>query len=134
MDFKRIVVRACADVNPTEDPDKVRVAIERVLGDIPFEMEEVREVKRLVGRSESPHALFRFHELLRREQILSAARSVLMKGIQGNVICFYLNKQVAYVGHISFSQSVGESPLGPIRVEIESDNPRAVIDWLAPKV
>ena len=134
MDFKRIVVRACADVNPTEDPDKVRVAIERVLGDIPFEIEEGREVKRLVGRSESPDALLRFHELLRREQILSAARSVLMKGMQGNVICFYLNKQVAYMGHISFSQSVGESPLGPIRVEIESDNPRAVIEWLAPKV
>ena len=134
MDFKRIVVRACADVNPTEDPDKVRVAIERVLGDIPLEIEEGREVKRLVGKSESPDALFRFHELLRREQILSAARSVLMKGTQENVICFYLNKQVAYMGHISFSQSVGESPLGPIRVEIESDNPRAVIDWLAPKV
>ena len=68
-----------------------------------------------------------------REQILDAARKVLFNGIQGNTVCFYLNKQVAYVGHISFSQSVGESPLGPIRVEIESDNPHAVIDWLAPK-
>jgi hypothetical protein len=89
--------------------------------------------ERLVGESEGQKALLRFYNLLRREQILDAARKVLFGGVMGNVICFYLNKQVAYVGHISFSQSDGESPLGPIRVEIETDNPRAVIDWLAPK-
>jgi len=133
MDFKRIIVKACVDVNPTEDPNKVRVAVEKVLGGIPLEIMQDRDRERLAGKSEGQEALLRFYDLLRREQILDAARKVLFKGVQGNTICFYLNKQVAYVGHISFSQSVGESPLGPIRVEIESDNPRAVIDWLAPK-
>ncbi|RJS92019.1 hypothetical protein CW705_03245 [Candidatus Bathyarchaeota archaeon] len=133
MDFKKVVVRVYVDVNPTEDQDKVRVAVEKVLGGIPLEIMQDEERKHLVGRSEGPEALSRFYDLLRREQILDAARKVLFNGIQGNTVCFYLNKQVAYVGHISFSQSVGESPLGPIRVEIESDNPHAVIDWLAPK-
>jgi len=129
----KIIVKAYVDVNPTEDPDKVRVAVEKMLGGIPLEIIQEGERKRLVGRSEGSEALMRFHDLLRREQILDAARKVLFKGVEGNTIHFYLNKQVAYVGHISFSQSVGESPLGPIHVEIESDNPRAVIDWLAPK-
>jgi len=133
MDFEKIIVKVYADVNPTEDPNKVQVAIGKMLGGIPLEIVQDGDRERIVGKSEGVEALLRFHDLLRREQILDAARKVLFKGIQGNIISFYLNKQVAYVGHISFSQSVGESPLGPIHVEIESENPRAVIDWLAPK-
>jgi len=133
MDFKRMIVKAYVDVNPTEDPNKVRVAVEKVLGDISFETIEDGEKRRLIGRSEGSAALIRFHDLLRREQILDAARKVLFKGIRGNIISFCLNKQVAYVGHISFSQAVEESPLGSIHVEIETDDPRAVIDWLTPK-
>jgi len=37
------------------------------------------------------------------------------------------------VGHISFSEPVGESPLGPIRVEVRCEDPRELINWLAPK-
>jgi len=133
MGFEKVRVKTCVDVNPTEDLNKVRVAVEKVLGGIKLEIVRDGNRERLVGESEGREALLRFHDLLRREQILDAARKVLFKGIQGKTICFYLNKQVAYVGHISFSQSVGESPLGPIYVEIESDDPRAVIDWLAPK-
>ena len=133
MDFTRVKLKAYVDVNPTEDRDKVRIAVERVLGEIPLEVVQSGDKERLIGESKGQEVLLRFYNLLRREQILDAARRVLYSGLAGNVICFYLNKQVAYVGHISFSQSVGESPLGPIRVEIESDNPREVIDWLAPK-
>jgi len=77
--------------------------------------------------------LTKLYNLLRRERIRDAARAVLFGGMSERTIVFYLNKQVAYVGHVSFSQPVGESPLGPIRVEIECDNPREIIDWLAPK-
>jgi predicted RNA binding protein with dsRBD fold (UPF0201 family) len=28
---------------------------------------------------------------------------------------------------------VGESPLGPLRIMIECENPRQLIDWLAPR-
>ena len=133
MDFEKIIVKVDVDVNPTEDPNKVQVAVEKMLGEIRLEIVRNGDKEQMIGRSEGREALLRFHDLLRREQILDAARKVLFRGIQGNTIRFYLNKQVAYVGHISFSQSVGESPLGPIHVEIESDDPKAVIDWLAPK-
>jgi predicted RNA binding protein with dsRBD fold (UPF0201 family) len=64
---------------------------------------------------------------------MDAARRVLSKGLQENTLTFYLNKQVAYAGHISFSQSMGESPLGPIHIEIQCDRPQELIEWLAPK-
>jgi len=133
MDFERIIVKACVDVNPTEDPNKIRIAVEKVLGKIHLEIVRDGDREQMVGKSEGRESLLRFHDLLRREQILDAARKVLFKGVQRGIIHFYLNKQVAYAGHISFSQSAGESPLGPICVEIESEDPRAVIDWLAPK-
>jgi len=129
----KVEVRVEAEVNPTEDAEKVRVAIQKVFGSISLELVEEGEYRRLIGRAEGLEALSRFYDLLRRERILDAARTVLLKGVQGNRIVFYLNKQVAYVGHISFSEPYGESPLGPIHVEIECDDPKSLIDWLTPK-
>jgi predicted RNA binding protein with dsRBD fold (UPF0201 family) len=121
------------DVNPTEDPDKVQVAVQKVLGDLHLEKVDAEDRARLVGSAEGIESLSAFHELLRRERILDAARRVLFSGLSGNTVTFCLNKQVAYVGHISFSRSEGESPLGPIHVRVQYDRPREVIDWLAPK-
>ncbi|MEM2564847.1 MAG: RNA-binding domain-containing protein [Candidatus Bathyarchaeia archaeon] len=131
--ISNVEVRVEVEVNPTEDENKVRVAVQRVLGDISLELIEENEHKRFVGKAKGLEALTKFYDLLRRERILDAARTVLLKGVQERKIIFYLNKQVAYVGHISFSQPYGESPLGPIRVEIECDEPQNLIDWLTPK-
>jgi len=77
--------------------------------------------------------LTKLYNLLRRERIRDAARSIMFRGLEGNTITFYLNKQVAYAGHLSFSELTGESPLGPIKVTITCDNPRELIDWLTPR-
>jgi len=130
---QNVEVTVEVEVNPTEDENKVRIAVQRVLGDINLEIVGEGKYKRLVGRTAGLESLTRFYDLLRRERILDAARTVLLRGVQGKKIVFYLNKQVAYVGHISFSQPHGESPLGPIRVEIECDEPQSLIDWLTPK-
>jgi len=75
-------------------------------------------------------SLERFRMILQRDRIRAAGRSQLFKGLEGNRIVTFLNKQVAHAGHISFSAPEGESPLGPIRLLIESDDPVQVIDWL----
>ncbi len=130
-ELARTELRVEAEVNPTEDSDKVRVAVERIFGELPLKLVEEQHCNRLVAMVGEMKPLSAFRELLKREQIRAAARKVLFSGIRGNTITFYLNKQVAYVGHISFSQSEGESPLGPIRVEISCDNPPDLIGWLA---
>lgn len=122
------------EVNPTEDPAKVKQAVENVLGMLEFEEKPKRRGSLLVGRARGMESLSKFGNLLRRERIRAAARTVLFQGLRGGVITFYLNKQVAYAGHVSFSEPVGESPLGPIRVEIKGDNLSELIDWLAPRI
>ena len=78
-------------------------------------------------------SLFRFRDLLRLDQIRNAARKVLFRGISEKNIVFFLNKQVAFANHISFSEEESESPLGPIRVQIICEDPQSLIIWLTPK-
>jgi len=122
-----------AEVNPTEDIEKVRSAVENVFGDIEFEVKPQKRGSVLVGRTKGLDGLTKLQNLLRRERIRDAARGALFEGLNGKLIIFYLNKQVAYVSHVSFSKPEAESPLGPIKVQIQCDNPRELIDWLAPR-
>jgi predicted RNA binding protein with dsRBD fold (UPF0201 family) len=128
-----VTVRVEADVNPTESEEKVKRAIENVFGDISTQTKPSRKGDLLVAEVKGLEALEKLQNLLRRERIRSAARPVLFEGADGKTIGFCLNKQVAYAGHISFSKEVAESPLGPIRVKITCENPRELIDWLAPR-
>lgn len=75
-------------------------------------------------------SLERFKMVIQRDRIRAATRAQLFRGLTDNEIVVYLNKQVAYAGHVSFSAAEGESPLGPIRLMIKSANAIGVIDWL----
>lgn len=126
-------VQVEVEVNPTEDLDKVKQAVENIFGSLKLEQKALRRGSLLVGQSKDVESLSKFGNLLRRERIRDAARGVLFQGLKGNTITFYLNKQVAYAGHVSFCEPTAESPLGPIKVKIKSDDPRKLIDWLAPR-
>ena len=125
-----ITVHVDAEVNPTESEDKVKKAIENILGPIPTTTKPLRKGSILLAEAHGTEPLTKLYNLLRREHIRSAARKVLFEGLDRKTITFWLNKQVAYAGHISFAQEVAESPLGPIRVKIECENPREIIHWL----
>ena len=122
-----------AEVNPTEDIEKVKLAIENVFGTLKYEVKELHRGKVLIARARGTAGLTKLYNLFRRERIRDAARAVLFEGANEHSITFYLNKQVAYAGHISFCKPVAESPLGPIKVQIKCENPKELIDWLAPK-
>jgi predicted RNA binding protein with dsRBD fold (UPF0201 family) len=98
---------------------------------------EVRQIDEWSGQviidGKDQTSLERFRMILQRDQIRAAARSVLRRSADGNRIVFFLNKQAAYAGHVSFSAPEGESPLGPIWVIVETDNPEQLINWLAPQ-
>lgn len=126
-------IRIEAEVNQTEDLEKVQIAIENMFGSLDFEVKERIWGQLLTTRITGIQGLTKLSNLLKREQILSAARKVLRKSIDNNSITFYLNKQVAYAGHVSFCQQSGESPLGPITVKIDCEDPKKLVNWLAPK-
>ena len=128
-----IDIRVEAEVNPTEDLEKVKRAVENVFGSVEFEVKPQRRGSLLIAKAKGMEGLTKLHNLLRRERIRNAARGVLFNGLSEKSVVFYLNKQVAYAGHLSFSKPVAESPLGPIKVQIRCDDPRKLVEWLAPK-
>ena len=71
-----------------------------------------------------------FAEQLAKQRIRAAARKTLLRSIDGDAIRFRLNKQVAAIGKISFSEE--DHALGDIEVVIRSDDIRALIDRIAP--
>ncbi len=121
------------EVNPTESEEKVRKAVREIFGDMHFEVKELHRIAVIIGEAHGEEALSQFCGLLRRERIRDAAKKVLLEGVDRNSVTFCLNKQVAYVGHLSFSKESAESPLGPIRVKITSENPREIVKWLTAK-
>ena len=128
-----IRVNVEVEVNPTEDLEKVKKAVENIFGTLTFKVKTRTWGQLLIAKTKGPEGLTKLKDILARERIRAAARKVLRGGTDENSVTFYLNKQVAYAGHISFSQKTAESPLGPITVQISCSNPQEVIEWLTPK-
>jgi len=129
----QITLHIEADVNPTESEEKVEKGIWNLFGNVPTESKPAHRGSVLTAEAKGQEALATLRNILRRDRIRDAARKALRGGLRGETISFCLNKQVAYAGHVSFSEAEAESPLGPIRVTIQSENPRELIDWLAPR-
>ena len=120
-------------INPTEDSEKVKKAVENIFWNAEFEVKPLKRGSLLTAKARGTDSLTKLYNLLRRERIRDAARTVLFSELGEKSITFYLNKQVAYVGHLSFSEPEAESPLGPIKVQIHCDDLRRLIEWLTPK-
>jgi predicted RNA binding protein with dsRBD fold (UPF0201 family) len=126
-----VVVRVETEINLTEDEEKVKKAVANIFENMSTEVKPSFEGSLLYGEAEGREALGKFRRLLSLDRIRDAARRALFGGIRDRAICFCLNKQVAFIGHISFCEEVAESPLGPLKVTIKCEDPRLLIDWLA---
>ncbi len=129
----QVTVHVQAEVNPTESEEKVKIAVCNVLSNATITINPSSKASTLTAQATGQDSLVKLRNVLRGDRIRDAARKALFRSIRGDNISFCLNKQVAFAGHVSFSEETAESPLGPIRVTIESDNPRQLIEWLAEK-
>ncbi len=118
----RVVVRTIC--RPTENLDMVMRSMLNIFPDLQIEVAD----EELVGTSGSVDNL---EELLRKQKIRSAARTVFRRSVEGDKLRFRLNKQVACVGKVNFAES---SPLGDIEVTIEDDDIEGLIDRIAPRL
>jgi uncharacterized protein len=121
------------EIYPTESEENVRTSITSFLDNKAITVKSVAKGSTLTAVAKGQESLIKLRNMLRNDRIRDAARRLLFKSIRGNMISFCLNKQVAFSGHISFSEQTAESPLGPIRVNIETDNAEQLINWLAEK-
>ncbi len=120
-------LRVEAEVKPTEAREKVEAAIKLIFPTLELSLVG----NSLVGESTSEESLARLHQLLRQQAIRDSARSVMLRSRRDNAVRFMLNRQVAFVGKVSFT--AGESPLGPIVVVLEAPDIERLIDYLAPR-
>ena len=121
------------EIYPTESEDNVKAAVNNVSSNIVISIKPSLKGSTLTALAKGQDSLIKLRNLLSNDRIRDASRKLFFKSIRGNMISFCLNKQVAFVGHVSFSEETSESPLGPIRVSIETDNPQQLIEWLAEK-
>jgi predicted RNA binding protein with dsRBD fold (UPF0201 family) len=128
-----VTISVEAEVNPTEDEEKVREAINNVLGNAEFTVKSAARGNILTAQAKSQESLIKLRNIMCNDRVRDASRRILYKSTRGNTITFYLNKQVAFAGHVSFSEETSESPLGPLKFTIETDNPQQLVEWLAEK-
>jgi predicted RNA binding protein with dsRBD fold (UPF0201 family) len=124
-----IEVSVYSAVRPTERPEKVGQAVERLFPSISIDIRD--DQVRGYGGLE---ALRHLHRRLREQRILDTARTVMARGILGNSIQIRISKIAAFMGSVNFPPE--EEPLGSIHLQITGDEtlpPEVLMDWLAPR-
>ena len=99
-----------------------------MLGDCSYLVEEGD--KAIVLSSSDLGCLQRMHDQFRDRHVRDAARRLLLKSIEGNHLRLLLNRQAAFVGVIAAVSTAEESPVGPLVLELECENPEELMNWL----
>ena len=123
-----VKLRVEASVNPSESPEKVINAVENVIACFP----ELRYGTRVIARSHGYDSLRAIYDQIRSRSIMGVLRRLLLNNRAANGTWFLLNKQAAAAGIVAVIEAEQESPLGPIRVNLECEELGSLIDWLVP--
>jgi len=113
-------------INPSEDPKKVEQSITNILAyvDVKINKESLRVT------STSLESLQKIYEAINSHHSKNAYRRQLNQNMSDESSWFYLNKQAAFANSIALCSESEESPLGPIKIVLNSKNIQAVIEWL----
>ncbi len=121
-------ISAYCAINPSEDIDKIRTAVSNVL----IDMDEKIVGNSLIANSNNYESLSKIYEIVRAKNIKKVYRRNLRQNIVDDSTWFYLNKQAAFANVIALCDEDNQSPLGPIKIVLQSKNIRDVIDWFVP--
>ena len=113
-------------VNPSEDPQKVELAVSNVFHNMDIYIKE----DSLNATSQTLESLLLIHEAIHSRNTQKVYGRNLKRNTTDDSTWFYLNKQAAFVDVIALCENADESPLGPIKVIIQSKHIEQMIDWL----
>lgn len=128
--MQNVRIKVTASVNPTEDPSKVLKALKNLFPKIEFRLVGEDPFRIYLGEAEGLQPLERLKDLWRAERIRAAAREYMRRHRVGGVYTLFFHKQAAYAGRASFAEAEGESPLGPISLEISCEDPDSLLSWI----
>ena len=128
MNFPEIncKIEMFSSVNSSEDPNKIKTAIANIF---PYSTINIENFS-VTASSKDLNSLEKIHEIIQSKQSQKTYRRNLEKNLDNNTTWFYLNKQAAFVNTIALCDEAEESPLGPIKIIIQSNNIEEVIDWI----
>ncbi len=93
------------EIYPTESEENVKTAVTNFLDNATITVKPAAKGNTLTAVAKGEESLIKLRNMLHNDRIRDAARRLLFKSVRGNMISFCLNKQVAFAGHISFSEA-----------------------------
>ena len=123
-------IEVYAAVNPSEDPDKVRLAVSHVILESDYQYKD----SSIKATSNELSSLAKIQETIKKHRTNRIYRRQMRFNTKGDTTWFYLNKQAAYVDVIAVCENAEESAMGPIKVILHSSSLEKVVDWLAPEL
>jgi len=114
-------------VNLSEDPDKVIQAISNIFPHSTIKNENFS----IKAQSNELRSLEKIYESIVSTQSQKSYTRNLENNLDGNTTWFFLNKQAAFVDQVAICDEAEESPLGPIKVILNSSNIDGIIDWIS---
>lgn len=119
-------IEAYCSINPSEDPKKVEQALSNILSEIDIKINQ----ESLKATSKNLQSLTRIFETIHSRKSQNNFRRQLKHNLIDDSTWFYLNKQAAFANVVALCSEADESPLGPIKVILRSQNIERVIEWL----
>jgi uncharacterized protein len=119
-------INVYCEVNLSEDPKKIQQAITNILGEIDVKVKK----ESISASSYNLKSLKKIYESIHSHHSKNAYRRQLNQNLKIDSSWFYLNKQAAFANTVALCSEYEESPLGPIKVTLNSKNIDQVIDWL----
>jgi len=119
-------IEILCSIHPSEDPNKVKSAILNIFPNCELETQKFS----IKGNSNDLHSLEKIYDTISSTQSERIYQRRLEKNLDKNSAWFYLNKQAAFVEKIAICEEPDESPLGPIKVILTSNQIDRIIDWL----
>jgi len=120
-------IRIKAQVQPTEDPEKVTRAIINLFGNIQLNHDTENNIIR--GKISEISQLKDLKNRIAQDRIKATMYKTLSRWTKDDYLSFGLNRQAAYTGHVSLNLT-NEDPMGPIQIQIKG-NTSEIIEYLS---
>ena len=121
---QKTTIQIFCEINPSEDPEKVKLAVNNILHDLTLEITDTD----ITGKSNNIQILSQISKSIHKNNIKKTYQRILKNNSNGDSSWFYLNKQAAFVNTVALCSEANESSLGPIKVILRSNDIEQVID------
>ena len=121
---QKTTIQIFCSINPSEDPDKVKIAVNNIFPDVELEISDTE----ISGKTNNFSVLSQISKSIHEKNVKNTYQRILKKNNDGESTWFYLNKQAAFVNTVALCSEANESSLGPIKIILRSNNIEQVID------